>query len=179
MFRKSSTSIIGKLLVTPLSEPKEEEKSSIASISVPYERPTVRASVSSIHDARVNDLKESIKKLEQNQEDVMKLKSQLREMERKKVEFEDLCRQQERLAREFEQKYQQEKAEKQQFKRTSDDFHFQVEQLNDEVQNLRDDKDRLNRLCLDLKEKRNQSGNFRCYLCVSSSHHRIFICIFR
>ena len=88
----------------------------------------------------------------------MELKRQLKVMENKKNEFEDLYRQHERSLRDIQSKLQQEKSEKQQLEWTTKNLNLELKHIREKLQSLEEDKDRLNQRCVKLSDERDQYG---------------------
>lgn len=107
----------------------------------------------------MNELKESIRKIEQNQEDTMELRRQLKEMEKKNIQFEEMLKDNDRILRETSTQLEKEKNEKQRLEWTTKNLHSEVEHVREKLQMLQEGKEELNRQCFELKRERDENSN--------------------
>ncbi|CAF4025534.1 unnamed protein product, partial [Rotaria magnacalcarata] len=148
---------------------KEQQSKVLPYSSLPHSITNLHGSISStkssFNDARFNDLKETIEKLERNQEDTKELKRQLKEMENKKNDFEKLYRENDEMLRRVENKLEQEKTEKQRLESTTKNLNIELLTIKQKLQSLQDEKDLLNQRCNKLKEERDNHGKVSSSSC--------------
>ncbi|CAF3428329.1 unnamed protein product [Rotaria socialis] len=156
---------------------KEQQPKVLPYSSLPHSITNLHGSISStkssFNDARFNDLKETIEKLERNQEDTKELKRQLKEMENKKNDFEKLYRENDEMLRRVENKLEQEKTEKQRLESTTKNLNIELLTIKQKLQSLQDEKDLLNQRCNKLKEERDNHDEKLHMLQLNSSQTTI------
>ena len=106
----------------------------------------------------MKELKESIRRLEENQDDTRDLKRQLHEMEIQKHNIEKLYQENGVILRDVKTQLEHEKSEKQRFESTTKNLNDELKTIRQKLQESEDRKHQLNQHCLQLEHERDQQG---------------------
>lgn len=110
---------------------------------------------------RLSEIKQDINKIERQQEDQLRLKRQLKDMENEKNKFEAMYRKQDEILRSTEAKLEKETSEKQRFEWNSKNLTLELKTVRDRLKGLEEEKEILNQRCSKIKEERDNFGQFR------------------